>query len=135
MIPATVAIFVATAAIDMRRSFDGLAEATRSVVGQDPKGGALFVFFNRARTRLKLLWWDRSGYCLLYKRLDAGVFRVPVALSDGASSVSIDPRELALILEGVALPPERRQTAREVAREAREKVLRRRSSPSTQALE
>lgn len=121
MIPAAMSIFVATSAIDMRRAFDGLAEAARSV---------LFVFYNARRDRLKLLWWDRSGYCLLYKRLDRGVFRIPEPTREGETSVMIEARELAMILEGIELPPKRRPTAREIAREGREKVLRMRSDGS-----
>lgn len=130
MIPAAMSIFVATSAIDMRRAFDGLAEAARSVLGKDPKSGALFVFYNARRDRLKLVWWDRSGYCLLYKRLDRGVFRIPEPAREGETSVMIEARELAMILEGIELPPKRRPTAREIAREGREKVLRMRSDGS-----
>lgn len=121
MIPAAMSIFVATSAIDMRRAFDGLAEAARS---------ALFVFYNARRDRLKLLWWDRSGYCLLYKRLDRGVFPIPEPTREGETSVMIEARELAMILEGIELPPKRRPTAREIAREGRETVLRMRSDGS-----
>lgn len=66
MIPAQVPIFVATAAADMRRGFDGLAAAAREVLGEDPQSGALFLFLNRRRDRLKILWYDRTGFCLLY---------------------------------------------------------------------
>lgn len=90
----------------------------------------IFVFYNARRDRLKLLWWDRSGYCLLYKRLDRGVFRIPEPTREGETSVMIEARELAMILEGIELPPKRRPTAREIAREGREKVLRMRSDGS-----
>lgn len=66
MIPAQVPIFVATAAADMRRGFDGLAAAAREVLGEDPQSGALFLFLNRRRDRLKILWYDCTGFCLLY---------------------------------------------------------------------
>jgi transposase len=68
MLPRAVAIFAATEPIDMRRSFDRLAAARRETLGQDPRSGALFLFVNRAADRLKVLWWDRTGYCILYKR-------------------------------------------------------------------
>jgi transposase len=97
-------IFVATAPIDLRRSFDGLAAAAREQLGRDPLRGALFLFFNKAQDRVKLLWWDRTGYCILYKRLQRGCFRLPTAIEGGATSVSIEAAELAKILEGVALP-------------------------------
>jgi transposase len=101
MIPSSVRIFVCTQPQDMRRSFDGLALAVRDVLGEDPQSGALFCFVNKRANRLKLLWWDRNGYCLLYKRLHRYLFRVPRA--DGGSSVQIDGRELGQLLAGVAI--------------------------------
>jgi transposase len=62
----------------MRRSFDGLALATRQLLGQDPQSGALFVFVNKRSNRAKVLWFERHGYCLLYKRLHRALFRLPV---------------------------------------------------------
>lgn len=111
MLPAGARIFVCTAVVDMRRAFDGLAAVARDVLGEDPQAGALFVFANRRRDRLKILWWDRGGYCLLYKRLERGTFRLPEALSGDSSKVAIDARELALILEGVTLPLRTRRAA------------------------
>jgi len=97
--PATV--FVATNPIDLRLSFDRLAGIVRDQFGADPKGEALFVFHNRARTHLKILWHDRRGYCVLYKRLDRGTYRIPLAIPVGAARVSISLRELDLLLEGI----------------------------------
>ena len=71
-LPAAVRIYVAAEAVDLRRGFDGLAAATRSLIRQDPLNGHLFVFLNRRKTRIKLLVWDRTGYVLLYKRLERG---------------------------------------------------------------
>ncbi|KAA3612941.1 MAG: transposase [Planctomycetota bacterium] len=68
-IPSSVRIFLAAGAADMRKSFDTLAQATKRVIGEDPLSGHLFVFCNRSRNRLKVLWWDRSGYCLLDCRI------------------------------------------------------------------
>ncbi len=100
MIPAGVRIFAAAAPVDMRRGFIGLAEAAREQLGHDPQSGVLLVFANKRRDRLKLLWHDRTGFCLLYKALDRGFFRLPEA-APGATSVSVDPAEMAAILEGV----------------------------------
>jgi transposase len=69
MLPASVRIFVCTVPQDMRRSFDGLALATRQLVGQDPQSGALFVFVNKRSNRAKVLWIERHGYCLLVRAL------------------------------------------------------------------
>lgn len=102
MIPAGVRIFVCTEAIDMRYGFDRLATAARSRAGQDPQqGGALFVFANRGANRLKVIWFDRNGYCLLYKRFHRAVFDLPLPATAGASSVTIDARELAKLIAGV----------------------------------
>jgi len=112
MIPRGVRIFVCTEPQDMRRSFDGLSLAVREVLGDDPQNGALFVFVNKRSNRLKCLWWDRTGYCLLYKRLDRARFRLPSSVDVGSSRVSICGTELARILEGVALPPRKQRIRR-----------------------
>jgi transposase len=83
----------------MRRSFDGLALATRHALGQDPQSGALFVFVNKRKNRAKVLWFERHGYCLLYKRLHRALFCVPSA--SGGASVHIDADGLAALLSGV----------------------------------
>lgn len=99
-----VPIYVAIEPIDLRRSFDGLVHVTRSVLGHEPQRGGLFVFFNRANTHCKLLFWDRSGYVLLYKRLERGSFRLPRRPESAVSQLRIDARELATLLEGVLDP-------------------------------
>jgi transposase len=100
MLPSTVRIFVCTTQQDMRRSFDGLAQAAQQVVGEDPQSGALFVFVGRRPTRIKMLWWDRNGYCLLYKRLHRALFVMPPSAA-GAACVRIDGAALAALLAGV----------------------------------
>ncbi len=100
MIPDAVRIFVCTEPVDMRYGFDRLVQVARERIGQDPvEGGALFVFAGRRATRLKLLWFERNGLCLLYKRLHRAVFEVPVG-SDGARSIRIDGSALARLLAG-----------------------------------
>ena len=103
MIPAHVRIFVCTEPVDLRRSFDGLALAARERLGHDPRAGGLFAFVNRRANRLKLLWFDRNGYCLLYKRLHQAVFVLPRA-ADGVAA-QIDGSALAQLLAGVARAP------------------------------
>ena len=79
MIPGGVRIFVCTAPVDLRHGFDRLAQTARERVGTDPmSGGALFVFANKRATRLKVLWFERNGMCLLYKRLHQAAFDLPV---------------------------------------------------------
>ena len=106
MIPASVRIFVCTEPQDMRSSFDGLALAAKRVVGEDPQSGALFCFVNKRSTRLKVIWWDRNGYCLLYKRLHRAVFELPVGPS-GERSVRIDGARLGALVAGVNRAPQR----------------------------
>jgi transposase len=100
MLSPAVRVFLCAQPTDMRRSFDRLAEMARSVLAQDPFSGHLFVFFNRPRDRVKILFWDRSGYCLYYKRLERGAFQLP-KITGG--SVEIEAAELTLILEGIDL--------------------------------
>ena len=107
MIPVTVRIFVYTEPVDMRRGFDGLALIAREALAQDPRSGAVFIFANRRTDRLKALWWDRNGYCLLYKRAHRAVFELPSASEENSVSVRIDGKALAQLLAGA--PKARRQ--------------------------
>jgi transposase len=100
MIPASVRIYVYTEPVDMRRGFDGLALIARDAMAQDPRSGALFIFANRRTDRLKALWWDRNGYCLLYKRAHRAVFELPSKDESNSVSVRIDGKLLAQLLAG-----------------------------------
>ncbi|MEW6755952.1 MAG: IS66 family insertion sequence element accessory protein TnpB [Candidatus Latescibacterota bacterium] len=91
-------LFLYRGAADMRKSFDGLSGLVRTELGGDPLSGDLFVFCNRRRTMVKLLYWDRDGLALWYKRLERGTFRLP---APGRGAVEIDRRSLMLLLEGV----------------------------------
>lgn len=92
-----IQIWVATTPVDMRRSFDRLAEHVRSFLGHDPQSGSLFVFRNRAGHMLKILWWDHNGLVIYYKRLEKGTFHFPASTS---SSVTIDRGQLVDLLAG-----------------------------------
>jgi transposase len=102
-LPASVRIYVAAEPVDLRRGFDGLAAATRSLIRQDPLNGHLFVFLNRRRNRIKLLVWDRTGYLLVYKRLERGTFELPTEPVGTDRHIQLDAGELALMLEGLDL--------------------------------
>jgi len=93
-------IWLAVEATDMRCGFDRLAERVRAVIGQDPLSDGLFIFRSRSGDRLKILCWDRDGFVLWYKRLEAGVFKIP-RVSPGSRSVELRASELAMILDGI----------------------------------
>jgi transposase len=101
VIAASVRIFVCREPQDLRRSFDGLAFAAKQVLGEDPQSGALFCFVNKRSNRLKCLWWDRNGYCLLYKRLHGAQFCLPAGDASGSPSLRIDGADLARLIAGV----------------------------------
>jgi len=106
MLPPTVRVHLALAPADMRCAFDGLTARVVSVLQQDPFSGHLFVFRNKRRDRIKILFWDRSGFCLWYKRLEKGTFHFP---ESSAESAEVEAAELALLLEGIDLSGARRR--------------------------
>lgn len=93
-------IWLATTPVDMRKSFDTLAEVVRSFLGQDPLGGNLFVFRNKGGHLVKILWWDTEGLAIYYKRLEQGEFRFPTA---NAPSIEISHEQLLRLLSGRAI--------------------------------
>lgn len=99
-LPPSVRIYLATGKVDLRRGHDGLGAIVRSQWKVDVYGGHLFVFVGRRADRCKILFWDRGGFVLYYKRLERGRFRVP-KVETGASSVTIDATELAMLLDGI----------------------------------
>jgi transposase len=104
MIPQGVQVFVALEPVDMRYSFDRLSGLAKEQVGYDSRSGALFLFFGRRRDALKILFFDGSGMCQFYKRLDTGVFQLPQA-NEGARHVEIDDATLEALLDGVQVEP------------------------------
>mgnify|MGYP002735205969 FL=1 len=97
-----VRIWLCVGPTDMRRGFYRLAAMAEQVTGADPLSGHLFVFRNRIGDRLKILYWDRDGYVLIYKRLEQGLFKLP-EVEGGAQSVQLRPSELAMLLDGIDL--------------------------------
>ena len=113
-LPPSTQVFVSTRPTDMRRSFDGLVGQVRDFLGEDPLSGHLFVFHNRHSDRIKILWWDRDGLAIFYKRLEKGSYQFPTdtmaRTSNGSTSdrdsaprCEIRADELALLLEGIDL--------------------------------
>jgi len=105
MIPHGVEVFVGLEPIDLRWSFDRLAGIVEARIGREARSGALFIFFGKHRTAVKVLFFDGSGMCVFYKRLDAGVFKLPTPLDACATSVAIDERTLESLLDGIDVEP------------------------------
>jgi transposase len=96
-----VRIYFCTEPTDMRKGFDTLAALVRDGLGYDPLSGHLFVFRSRRGDRVKLLWWDRDGLTLYYKRLEESTFRFPRSGDPQARSVEVSSQELSLLLWGI----------------------------------
>ena len=99
-LPPAVRLFVCTQPTDMRRGFDRLALMVEQVLHKDAFSGHLFVFRSKRADRVKVLYWDRDGYAIWYKRLEKGTFRFPAHLAEGAELRASD---LAMLLEGIDL--------------------------------
>jgi len=98
---ASINVFCSTKPVDMRKSFDSLAGLTRDFMGHNPSSGNLFVFFNKKRDKVKVLYWSKTGYCLFYKRLERGRFHIPTPVQDDETTVELDQVELDMILDGI----------------------------------
>lgn len=100
MIPHGVQVFVALDPVDLRCSFDRLSGIAKEQIGYEARSGALFVFHGRRRDALKILFFDGSGMCIFYKRLDRSTFQIPEA-GDGSRHVEIDDATLEALLDGI----------------------------------
>jgi len=96
-------VFVAVEPCDMRKGFNGLFAAVTEGLGEDPKGGALYVFCNRRHSRLKILYWDGTGLWVLTKRLEKGTFSWPKPIEPGTTKLCLRAEALALLTDGVDL--------------------------------
>ena len=105
MIPQGVQVFVALDAVDMRSSFDRLSGIAQEQIGYEARSGALFVFFGRRRDALKVLFFDGSGMCIFYKRLDSRVFHLPDPTAPDARHVEVDDATLEALLDGIQVDP------------------------------
>jgi len=98
-----VKVMLCLAPTDMRCGFDGLANRVRNHLDDDPLSGTLFVFRSKDGTRMKILYWDKDGYALWAKRLEAGTFRFPQAIPPGGKRLLVGAADLAMLLDGVDL--------------------------------
>ncbi|CAN5811724.1 IS66 family insertion sequence element accessory protein TnpB [soil metagenome] len=103
MIRGGVQVWLAMAPVDMRKSFDALAEVVRAFLGHDPLCGSLFVFRNRTRERVKILWYADGGLTIYYKRLDRGTFQFPADHAASGKSLTITSAQLMKLLSGCAV--------------------------------
>jgi len=101
MLPAGVRILLCTTRQDMRKSFDTLSAVARDFMGEEPQSGTLFVFLGKSPTRIKVLWFDRNGFCLLAKRLHRACFIFPELEEAEGAALKIQADALAQLLAGV----------------------------------
>ena len=101
--PVSMRIFLAAGATDLRKSFDGLSAAVRSVLSREVLSGEVFLFCNRRRDRVRVLWFDGSGLWVATKRLEQGTFAWPASGASGATRVELRAEELSALLGGLDL--------------------------------
>src|SRR4051812_26940681 len=99
--PANVRLYLANRAVDGRKSFNGLAAVVESEFDLSPMSGDLFIFLNRRATLVRMLFWDRDGFCLVSKRLEKGTFQRVRTAATGEGLVEIDVAEMTMLLEGI----------------------------------
>lgn len=114
--PPGVRVFLVVDPVDLRASFYRLAAHVRGALGADPQSGHLYVFLGKRGSLIKILFWDRSGYCIFAKRLERGRFKVPTHLPAGVTRHEVDFAILTLMLEGIDLDGARRRAAHEPPR-------------------
>jgi transposase len=102
-LPPSVHIYLCATLIDGRRGIDSLAAMVRSTLEVDPFSGHLFVFLASRGRGVRILFWDRNGFALYLKRLEKGRFHLPREVPEGATSITLDPADLAMLLEGIDL--------------------------------
>lgn len=108
-LPPSVQLLACTSAVDMRKSFDGLAAVVEQHLGRDAMTGHVFCFFNRRADHIRLLWWDRDGWILVGKRLEKGRFQMPWQGKQGVGTAwEMDPGDLAMVLQGIDIRGARR---------------------------
>lgn len=105
-LPPSVKIYFATGLVDMRNGIDGLRAVVEQVLKRSANEGHLFVFVGKRRDMLKILFWDRNGYVVYFKRLERGRFQLP-AVDEKRTKVDMEPAQLAMLLDGIDLNAKR----------------------------
>jgi len=118
-LPPQIRVFLYRQPTDMRKSFHGLVALTESALRQDPLSGSFFVFVNRRRDRIKILYWGQIGYCIWYQQLQRGTYQLPKHDElDGAEAIEMTRTQLSLILDGIDLASVRQRKRFERQRQA-----------------
>lgn len=105
-LPPSVKIYFATALVDMRKGIDGLRSVVEQALIKDPLSGHLFVFVGKSRDKVKILFWDRSGFVLYLKRLEQGRFQLPI-IDETRTHVQMEPAQLSMLLGSIDLNAKR----------------------------
>lgn len=109
-LPPQIRVFLCRLPTDMRKSFHGLVALTESALMQDPLSGSLFVFVNRRRDRIKILYWGQTGFCIWYQQLQKGTYQLPdEAAIEERQAVEVTRSQLSLILDGIELSSARQR--------------------------
>ena len=109
-LPPQIRVFLYRLPTDMRKSFNGLVALTESALKQDPLSGSLFVFVNRRRDRIKILYWGQTGFCIWYQQLQKGTYQLPTGDSlEELETIEVTRSQLSLILDGIDLPSARQR--------------------------
>src|SRR4029079_15150007 len=108
-IPLPIRVFLYRLPTDMRKSFHGLVALTESALKQDPLSGSLFMFLNRRRDRIKILYWGQTGFCIWYQQLEKGTYQLPNEKLEESESLEVTRSQLSLILDGIDLSSARQR--------------------------
>lgn len=121
-LPPQVRVFLYRLPTDMRKSFHGLVALVESAVKQDPLSGSLFVFLNRQRDRIKILYWGQTGFCIWYQQLQKGTYQLPDEKSlEDQQTIEVTRSQLSLILDGIDLSSARQRMRFQLPRERLER--------------
>lgn len=116
-LPVQIRVFLYRLPTDMRKSFHGLVALTESALKQDPLSGSLFVFLNRRRDRIKILYWGQTGFCIWYQQLEKGTYQLPEEPRAEQAALEVTRSQLSLILDGIDLSSARQRRRFQVPRE------------------
>ena len=121
-LPPQVRVFLYRQPTDMRKSFHGLIALTEAELKQDPLSGSFFVFVNRRRDRIKILYWGQTGFCIWYQQLQRGTYQLPDSKSSGDhDTLEVTRSQLSLILDGIDLPSARQRMRFQLPKELRDR--------------